>query len=75
MGAQSQYRSYLLRVWRLTTAEGLAWRIVLQDVLSMHQLTFTSLAEAMAFLEQQLEFELGNETHHQPEPGPNEPRL
>lgn len=58
MSAHPLYRSYLLKVWRLSTATGPAWRIVLQDVVSQHQLTFTSLGAAAAFLEQQLEYDL-----------------
>lgn len=72
MSAQSHYRSYLLRVWRLTTSGGPTWRIVLEDVVSKHQLTFTSLRDTASFLEAQLEIEL-DDTPRQPpdsDPGP-----
>lgn len=76
MSAQSQYRSYLLRIWRQKTNGGATWRVVLQDVVSQHQLTFTSLSEATTFLEQQLEFDLADPQSdspgHKQSPPPNQ---
>lgn len=55
MGEQQQYRSYLLRLWRTTARGAPAWRIMLRDVTGTQERLFLSLADMVAYLEQQVE--------------------
>ena len=44
------YRSYLLRLWQVREADGLAWRASLEEVKTGEQRGFTSLDELFAYL-------------------------
>jgi hypothetical protein len=52
MGAAKQpgYRSYLLRLWQVSTAEPSSWRMSLEDVRTHERRNFASLEQLFAFL-------------------------
>ena len=58
-----RYVAYLLRLWQVTNHAGdLVWRASLENPHTGKRLGFASLAELVAFLEQQL----GGEGPHSP---------
>ena len=48
---QSDYHSYLLRMWRVKAAEGDAWRATLEDVQSGELHGFADLAALLEYLQ------------------------
>jgi hypothetical protein len=53
------YRSYLLRLWRVREGERDVWRASLQDPQSGERISFSTLDALFAFLQEQLESGLG----------------
>ena len=47
---QARYRSYLLRLWRVDSADSLSWCASLEDVRSRERHSFASLQLLFAFL-------------------------
>jgi hypothetical protein len=47
---QSGYRSYLLRLWRIGTADPPSWRASLEDARTHQRRNFASLEQLYAFL-------------------------
>ena len=47
---QARYHSYLLRLWRVGSAEALSWRASLEDVRSRERRNFANLHLLFAFL-------------------------
>jgi hypothetical protein len=50
---QPDYRSYLLRLWRVGTADASSWRASLEDVRTHERRNFAGLEQLFAFLDQQ----------------------
>jgi hypothetical protein len=51
MGAeQPGYRSYLLRLWQVSTADPSSWRMSLEEVRTHQRRNFASLEQLFAFL-------------------------
>ena len=48
---QSDYHSYLLRMWRVQVDEGVDWRATLEDVQSGELLGFPDLVALLGYLE------------------------
>jgi hypothetical protein len=48
---QNDYRSYVLRMWRVKGEETSLWRCSLEDIKTGEQRGFACLEELMAFLE------------------------
>ena len=53
LSEQPGYRSYLLRLWRVGSADAPSWRASLEDVRTHERRSFTSLADLFAFLKEQ----------------------
>jgi hypothetical protein len=49
------YRSYLLRLWRVKEGDRDVWRASLQDAQSGERISFATVEALFAFLEEQLE--------------------
>jgi hypothetical protein len=47
---QTGYRSYLLRLWRVGSADAPSWRASLEDARTRQRLNFASLEQLFAFL-------------------------
>ena len=52
-GERRRYISYLLRLWQVQGKEGLVWRASLEHASTGERQGFASLAELVAFLEQE----------------------
>ena len=50
---QTGYRSYLLRLWRVGSADVPSWRASLEDARTHQRLNFASLEQLYAFLSDQ----------------------
>jgi hypothetical protein len=48
---RDNYHSYLLRMWRVQAAEGVAWRATLEDVQSGELHGFADLAALLGYLQ------------------------
>ena len=59
MEAPLIYRSYLLRLWQVREADGLAWRASLEEVKTGEQRGFTSLEDLIAYLQYTTESGIG----------------
>jgi hypothetical protein len=55
LSAQPGYHSYLLRLWRVGSADALSWRASLEDVRTHEHWNFASLELLFAFLKEQLD--------------------
>ena len=68
---QMKYLAYLLRLWRVEEAEGIAWRVSLVDVATRERVGFESLEKAVAFLEERMGVErsLGKGAKQEPTRG------
>lgn len=51
---QSDYVSFLLRLWRVSGGEAAVWRASLQDTLTDERMNFASLGDLVAFLRRQM---------------------
>ena len=54
MSSEQDYRSYLLRLWRVGQAAQTGWRALLERVDTGEQRSFASLEEAFEYLRQSL---------------------
>ena len=56
MGREERHAlAYVLRLWRVTNGEPPIWRVALQDVHTGERRGFAGLAEAVRYLEQQMD--------------------
>jgi len=53
MSGEQRYVSYLLRLWQVESQEGPAWRASLEHASTGERRGFASLADLIAFLEQE----------------------
>jgi hypothetical protein len=53
LAEQPGYRSYLLRLWRVGSADAPSWRVSLEDVRTHERRNFASLEQLVAFLKEQ----------------------
>lgn len=54
MASEQNYRSYMLRMWRVEQIDQPGWRVLLERVGSGEQRSFASLEEAFEYIQKSL---------------------